>query len=212
MNNYPKWTDVAKAIGVWLIGCLLLLKILATEGVVISNLGSDVWVSISAAFIALCALGVSIQQIRLSERHNRLSVQPKLRVEYSRLEGGRIGLALTNNGLGPAIINRLLIKRQGNVYECNTGNFIQFLPKQYTKDESGNFVSTGVEAGFNYNCIGGGASLAAGESIWILYHDSPDALQISYWSHALMGVSIDAEYESMYGQYFSHNLCNVTCL
>ncbi|MCG9755039.1 hypothetical protein L1D40_07365 [Shewanella insulae] len=212
MNNNPKWTDVAKAIGVWFIGILLLLKILATEGIVISNLGSDVWVSISAAVIALCALGVSIQQIRLSERHNRLSVQPKLRIEYIRAEGGRIGVSLTNTGLGPAIINRLLIKRQGQVYECNTPSFINFLPVERTRNDDGQIVSTNVEKRLNYHCIGGGASLPAGDKIWILYNDCPDSLLLNYWKFALMGVSIDAEYESMYGQCFSHNLCNVTSL
>lgn len=212
MNNSPKWTDVVNTIVACFIGVFLLWKILDTEGIVISSLEPDVWVSISAVFIAVCALGVSIHQVRLSERHNRLSVQPKLRIEYIRAEGGRIGLSLTNTGLGPAIINRLLIKRQGQVYECNTPSFFNFLPVQQTRNDAGQFVSTNVEKGFNYHCIGGGASLPAGEKFWILYNDCPDPLLLSYWNYALMGVSIDAEYESMYGQHFSHNVCNITHL
>jgi hypothetical protein len=212
MNNLPKWTDVADSIIFFVIMLIILLQILNQEGVSLLSLGADVWTAIAAVFIALCALGVSIQQTRLSDRHNRLSVQPKLRLEYSRIAGKRIGLSLTNNGLGPAIINRLLIKRNGKTYVCNTSSFTDFLPIQQTRNLDGEFVSTNVEKGFNYSCMGDGTSLAAGDTIWILYHDNPEPLQIAYWSIAMMGVSIDAEYESMYGQVFTHNLCNVTNL
>jgi hypothetical protein len=61
-------------------------------------------VSAAAALIALAALGLTIQQTRLTRAHNRLSVQPVLDFAESYRRGQRAGLRLRNVGLGPARI------------------------------------------------------------------------------------------------------------
>lgn len=210
MKNFPNRMNVAELIYFGVIGLLIVRQILVQEGFVISNLSSDVWVAIAAAMIALCALGVSIQQSRSSIRHNKLSVRPKLTLEYAKLDGApKIGLSLTNTGLGPAIINKIVIKRTGLSYECNTEKFIKFLPVQQTRNQKGELVSTNVEVGFSFSCIGTGTTLEVGKSIWLIWHDSPTPLQRSYWEVALLGVDIDAIYESMYGEEFSINLGSI---
>jgi len=61
-------------------------------------------VSAVAAVIALAALGLTIQQTRMTRAHNRLSVQPVLDFGETYRQGERAGLQLRNVGLGPAQI------------------------------------------------------------------------------------------------------------
>ena len=61
-------------------------------------------VSAVAAIIALAALGLTVQQTRLTRAHNRLSVKPVLHFGETYRAGERAGLGLRNVGLGPARI------------------------------------------------------------------------------------------------------------
>lgn len=68
------------------------------------ELGTSDWVSISAAFIALAALGVSTWEAVMARRHSRLSVTPHLRVDTRAKPGKPISVTLSNQGIGPAIV------------------------------------------------------------------------------------------------------------
>ena len=65
---------------------------------------ANVVVSAVAAVIALAALGLTVQQTRLTRAHNRLSVQPVLVFGETYRVGERAGLQMRNVGLGPARI------------------------------------------------------------------------------------------------------------
>src|SRR5688572_25280527 len=72
--------------------------------------------AMSAVFIALLALTVTIWQAALTRRHNRLSVRPHLRIDWLVSDEGtdeKVSVVLSNNGLGPAIIKRFQWKIDG---------------------------------------------------------------------------------------------------
>ena len=62
------------------------------------------WVSMSAACIALVALGVSTWEAVQARKHCRLSVTPRLRVDTLARPGKPISITLSNQGIGPAIV------------------------------------------------------------------------------------------------------------
>lgn len=68
-----------------------------------------------AVFASIVAVVFTWQQVEMSRRHTRLSVTPILQITpYLEGKGGRNGLYLTNDGLGPAIIKGFSIK-SGNI-------------------------------------------------------------------------------------------------
>ncbi len=58
---------------------------------------------LASCIIALCALDLTVRQIRDTMKHNKLSVKPALMDRYARdFQAGTLSLFLTNTGLGPA--------------------------------------------------------------------------------------------------------------
>ena len=70
-----------------------------------NKITSDTIVSLSAIVIAVVSIIIAIWQGIETRKHNRLSVQPKLDISYSLdYKDSLAQLSITNNGLGPAII------------------------------------------------------------------------------------------------------------
>ncbi len=70
----------------------------------------------SIILIALLALVVSVWQVRIAHRHNKLTVMPYL---DSSLEQGdsTLTVSFSNQGFGPAIIKDISFQYQGKTYE-----------------------------------------------------------------------------------------------
>lgn len=200
MKNNIKLTDVTTTIATWAIVFLVLFMLLHKAGFPIPNFSPDVWVAISAAFIALCALVVSIYQIRLSEQHNRLSVKPQLTFHCSSSGNGRIGLKIMNSGLGPAILKKTVMIRDSIKVECNKEDYPNQILKRCSCDEGDK--RTDLPGDFEFTIIFPETILAQGESIWFIYHDTPSSLQRKYWVKLLKennGIFLEVAFESMYG-------------
>jgi hypothetical protein len=73
------------------------------------NISIEGYVGLSAAVIAITALGFSFFQNQQQQRHNQLSVAPILTFTNSRSIGAEpfVGLILSNKGVGPAITGNL---------------------------------------------------------------------------------------------------------
>ena len=69
-------------------------------------------VAISSLCVAALAFAVTLWQGYLTRKHNRLSVQPRLRVSLQL--GERPGIYLQNVGFGPAVIIDFLIALEGS--------------------------------------------------------------------------------------------------
>ena len=63
---------------------------------------ASIIVAACAAAIALAALIVSVYEARATRKHDRLSVRPKLKLTTTFPVGKKVGLILSNSGLGPA--------------------------------------------------------------------------------------------------------------
>ncbi|CAG1021695.1 hypothetical protein DOJK_01178 [Patescibacteria group bacterium] len=72
---------------------------------------------IASSVIAICALILSVWQGYLTRLHNRISVKPHLTTwSYDYIPGkGLCSIDLINNGIGPAVIKKFIIKVDGEV-------------------------------------------------------------------------------------------------
>src|ERR1043166_2735072 len=70
--------------------------------------------AISAIVIALASLLVAIWSSVLTRKHHRLSVTPRLRVDYVHMPDQPIEVTLTNNGLGTAIVREFAVLIDGS--------------------------------------------------------------------------------------------------
>lgn len=69
----------------------------------------------STVLISICALALSIFSAIESQKHDRISVQPRLEFTNSHAKtADEAGIYLENNGLGPAFVTDLRIYFNGN--------------------------------------------------------------------------------------------------
>ncbi len=87
---------------------------------------TDKIVSISAISISVLSLYFFIKQTALMDKQSRLSAMPYLVVETS--ENGfdnELIISIHNYGVGPAIINKMVVHYEGKKYETDLQHFIQ---------------------------------------------------------------------------------------
>lgn len=79
---------------------------------------AEVWLSVSALVVSVCALVVSWIQVRVESRQMASSVWPRLTWEQSSDLGpsGKLTWKLANKGVGPAIIQEQVIRLKGKTY------------------------------------------------------------------------------------------------
>lgn len=70
---------------------------------------AQIIIAISAIVIALASLLVSVWASAANRKHHRLSVTPRLRVDYVHRPDQPIEVTLTNNGLGTAIVREFAV-------------------------------------------------------------------------------------------------------
>jgi hypothetical protein len=67
---------------------------------------SEMVIQGATAVVALAALGLAVYEGRETRRHNRLTVRPELRIrQHQRGLKESLGLSVSNDGSGPALIN-----------------------------------------------------------------------------------------------------------
>lgn len=66
------------------------------------------WVSIGAFVVSFCAFALAVYTGYQTRLHNRLSVQPRLTIDFGYTDEGA-GFKLVNEGLGPAIIGTFVV-------------------------------------------------------------------------------------------------------
>lgn len=68
----------------------------------------------SSAIIAVCALGLTVCQARITRRYNKLSVTPHLTTwTQSEQVASRYSVEILNNGIGPALIKSFSVQVDG---------------------------------------------------------------------------------------------------
>ena len=74
---------------------------------------ADTWIAIVATLCAIIAILISVWDHYEIRKHNRLSVMPLLRFNLEiaqEPDGEYVGLYLTNNGFGPAVVTRYIVR------------------------------------------------------------------------------------------------------
>ena len=82
--------------------------------------------AISAVFISILALCVSIWQGKLSKEHNRLSLAPYLQVSPKLVGDSESGLYLENAGTGSARIQSAYISARGKSFDLTSNGWPKF--------------------------------------------------------------------------------------
>ena len=102
-------------------------------------------------FIAISALLISIWQVRVSQTHNRLTVQPRLNIDSgtSTINSQQeFSITLTNHGFGPAMIKGFEIRVDGEI-QSNWNEAVAKMGLQGTMTKAANLPENQVVAAGN---------------------------------------------------------------
>lgn len=160
----------------------------------------------AALLVSICALFLTISQSMATRRHNRLSVTPHLTSfadhkrdpEDSGLQV--ITFILSNNGLGPAIIDRYELLQDGKaIDDLSPSNLVKIATKA--------LPATILEDSCYFSILRKGYVLAKDEAVTVAkikyaptIHDDPKKLD-----EALQRFQIRVTFESIYRESFSYD-------
>lgn len=80
------------------------------------RINPELLLSISATFLSLAALVVSIFQTKIAREQQQASVWPHLQTNYTKIND-EFAFSVVNNGVGPAIIKSVRIEYKGKRYK-----------------------------------------------------------------------------------------------
>ena len=159
---------------------------------------------ISTVIIAITAVVFSYWQIKMSQKHNRLSVTPHLDISYGG-ETASVGLCfeLENNGIGPAFIKSYAIIINEVTYQIKTIADVVEVFKKLGINRDYIVLSHFEE----------GAGLKVGHSEPILYlnkkYRNSDGVNKEFMK-AAMKIGFEIEYQSIYREKFSFKKLSFT--
>jgi hypothetical protein len=121
----------------------------------ISFWNADKFVSFSAILISLLSLYITIEQHNANKEQQRLSVLPYLSFGNYGTWGDNYTYMISNNGIGPAFIDSVIVHYQGKVFQ---GDLMLFL-NTYFRDKIDSIP------GMSHSNIYRGMMIPAGEKI-----------------------------------------------
>lgn len=153
-------------------------------------------IAMSAAAIALCALGVSIWQAVLMRRHNILSLKPHLEVHVSTINES-YDISIINNGFGPAIINKIYVKLGNSSQDIKCESDYKALV--------GLFVKNGNLEDYSYLALDDNSAVSSGQKITILSVPIKNNKQeiLNKFDESIRKSEIHVEYTSLYEEQYS---------
>ena len=105
---------------------------------------SEKLLSIAAILISICTLCVFTYQVRLIRKHQYMSVYPHLQLANGGSQTLQYQYSLTNNGIGPALIESIHITaKDGKLYD----DLADYVEEQVTAADSIYFYFTNLSAG-----------------------------------------------------------------
>lgn len=153
-------------------------------------------VSLAAAVTAIAALAVSIWQGVETRRHNRLSVVPHLTyyVTFATMDQN-VGIKLSNNGIGPAVVTTFAIYVDGEqMNDIGAGGWHSAIEK-LGLDES--WVT--------FHWLDPNGAIRVGETVWLLAISPEDQNEdrVHMLENAIPRLRIHIDYKSIYGDWFA---------
>lgn len=159
----------------------------STRKVVVSL---DTYLSILAVVSSFCAIGITFYQAYLQRTQQYASVMPILdSYNTSQLLDGRSGYAvlITNNGLGPAFVERASFNYNGKQYR-STGELVGAVLKQANMNDSTLLISD----------LWKGRVISQGEKFALI--ESRDKKIEQFMRENLDKIEITILYKSVYGE------------
>jgi hypothetical protein len=104
----------------------------------------ETYIAIASAFIAVCALGVTVWQGRQNHKHNKMSVRPKITTMENFDDDGRnrtVSFELINSGFGPAIIKDFILVYDGEEVSKNNRKTYEDFLKEKVKSQGCKIVN-----------------------------------------------------------------------
>ncbi len=154
-------------------------------------------IAVSAASIALLAMGATFWQAWLARRHNRLSVRPHLDYVLDQYPDKPVTLIVVNNGLGPAIVRQMSIAMQGATYPLVDS----VMPNPVFEELRRRDLRA------DYSIVSPNSPIAAGGRVTILTFPGTggDPVVHNRAVDFMTRFGFSLEYQSMYGEKFSLN-------
>ncbi|MFC1651236.1 hypothetical protein ACFL2X_06665 [Candidatus Latescibacterota bacterium] len=144
------------------------------------------------AVIAILALVVTLQQLKVQRKHNRLSVRPNLVFNsMTQYDSPQITIEISNKGLGPAIIKEVTYFVDDKQYDTTMRDVYKW--KDILKKVDINVVRV-IEQNLYRE------SVSAGESIQIVIAYTAGSQQVKI--EAINRINIFVRYESIYKESF----------
>lgn len=157
-----------------------------------------------ASIVVAAWVGHHVVQSQKDQReHNRLSVRPMVHSWFNESQkDGEISLMIENNGVGPAIIDELLIVdlADRSEYPIDRRAITDLVMGRLGKRHQWN-VRTAVKAPASPYTLAVGASL---ELMRIIIEDDVEEFFFHYSNNVRRGLSLLVTYRSIYGEEFTH--------
>lgn len=159
-----------------------------------------IFIGFCALVVSICAIVISIWQGSETRKNYHLSVTPFISIFGNWvIESDFIGIKIENKGIGPAIINNIIIKIDDQIL-CDI--YTQFELLNYLFE---NTKFSGVSK-LCYHTFSIGEMISADEKIPYIWLDDTDKVNASYitaFQEALKKVTIMVHYKSIYNEPFS---------
>jgi hypothetical protein len=155
-----------------------------------------------AALIALAALTLAIWEGVMTRRHNRLSVKPHLQLaQHLRGSKGRLGISLSNAGLGPAIVTNCHVEVDGQLMPSNDGcnGWKTAASTLELEDIVEGYETIAFDPDPDSDEEIPGVVMEAGETKWLLSAPIDEKARAGL-EMALPRVQVVVSYQSMYGE------------
>jgi hypothetical protein len=146
-----------------------------------------------AVWIALIALMTSVVVAYQNWKHNRLSVLPNIDL-HRNIESSPGFVAIESSGVGPAIIERIIVRAEDKSYDLSTLSGMTTFFEQYDSLLS------------EYQVVEKGVFLLPGASKSILKFKSLDEARIGAF---LSQLSFTIKWKSVYGKRFDTVMKNI---
>ncbi len=151
---------------------------------------TDKIIAVSAIVVAIASMVISVWQGIENRHHNRLTVTPKLGISFSMTDK-KVGIVITNNGLGPAIMTKRTLKYKGKEID------------DYQQEDIINVVKyLKMSGNLNFAILNNDEILSAGTEypLLMLGIEGMPTLEMMEEIDSLVGFRL--EYKSMYGEEF----------
>jgi hypothetical protein len=157
-------------------------------------LSTETIIAIAATITSVCALLITVYQTVLIRDQQLNSVWPYLLANTSIDEHGKATIQVTNNGVGPAIIEKVTIEYKGKPYK-SMPDVIQAIAKQLGRGP--------FDIPWSHNEIYKGFVLPQGQfADWISANDSSD---YAIFRLELPNIKAVIHYKSIYNEHWRSN-------